>query len=223
MEPVFSTRLSIQWGDKEVSEDTSTWVLTASDCTFVDARIDLKTGVPQWLVVGTEVEIPTKEGYECSIKFVPMLDSLNDKENVEDFAECGHFKPLPDGTRLETGSMLNPGTNEVEPYREIWRTLDPINSTSDSLLSDTDSGAAKQTKSIVWNLSDDSSTIIGKFIIIGKFSQGIVKYNKTFQCIRICNNEVVYQYGSNVEEIFGQFIKGLSTFNAQFPWVKASE
>ena len=99
MEPVFSNRVSIQWGDEAPKEDTSTWILTAPDGKFVDARISLESNVPQWLITGKEVEIPTKEGYEFSIQFVHELDSVHG-QNSEHSADTVHFKTLADKSRL---------------------------------------------------------------------------------------------------------------------------
>lgn len=219
MEPVFSSRISIKWGEQEPHEDTNTWVLTAGNGKFVDARIDLKTNIPQWLITGEEQEIPTKDGYEFSLKFVHELDSVhgNDPERSADF---GHFKSLTYSSRLEEGEMYNVSEERVMTYKEIWQTIDPIRSSTDHLVPvESDIYDGSSVTSIVWELSDDAmNNARGRLISIGKVSQGIVEYNGLFQCIRTWNNSVVYQYGSHVEEIFGQFMKGLSTHNSQFPW-----
>lgn len=218
VEPVFSTRISIQWDEDEEMENTSTWILAASNHLFVDARIDLKTGIPEWLMTGEEVELPAREGHEFSIQFKHELDSMN--ANPDESEDIADFNTLPSGDRLETGVMLNPASGKMSPYKEVWRTLDPVKSTPANLTRYEKGADQKPIKSTVWNLSSSANGASGRFITIGNFSQGIVKFNNAFQCIRIFNNEVIYQYGSNVEEIFGQFMKGLSTFNRQFPWEK---
>jgi hypothetical protein len=37
---------------------------------------------------------------------------------VQDSGVC---TPLPDGTTLETGSMINPETGVITPYEELWK------------------------------------------------------------------------------------------------------
>ncbi|CDO95347.1 unnamed protein product [Kluyveromyces dobzhanskii CBS 2104] len=220
MDPVFSNRISIQWGQEDPYEDTDTWVLTASNGKFVDARIDLKTNTPQWLITGEEVELPTKEGYVFSLKFVHDLDSVHG-DNSENSVDCGHFKSLSDGSRLEEGEMYNILEKKSMPYKEIWQSIDPVNSTpskKSALVNDQCNGSS--VSSVVWELSaaDAKNNARGTFISIGNVSQGVVEYKGQFQCIRTWNNTVVYQYGSHVEEIFGRFMKGLSTHNDAFPW-----
>ncbi|KAG0677343.1 hypothetical protein C6P41_001435 [Kluyveromyces marxianus] len=220
MEPVFSNRVSIQWGDEAPKEDTSTWILTAPDGKFVDARISLESNVPQWLITGKEVEIPTKEGYEFSIQFVHELDSVHG-QNSEHSADTGHFKTLADKSRLEEGEMYNVDRKQVMKYKEVWRSIDSLHSTPEHLVATSVSNGLKasEIQSFIWELPEDSKgNARGRLIKIGRFSQGIVEYNKSYQCIRIFDNSVVYQYGSNLEEIFGQFMRGLSTRNVQFPW-----
>ncbi|SCW00586.1 LAFE_0C07470g1_1 [Lachancea fermentati] len=199
MPAVFSIRKSIKWEDEaEPSEPTSTWVLTAGNDDFVDTRILKATGEPDWLINGKEKTIATEPGFEVSIEFVHQLDSLGDDSG----SDVGHFKGLPSGERLECGRMQQPDSGVEKGYEEVWSTLDAISSTPTDLKPTV--GEDPSFSSTVWELPNGK----GRFITIGKFSQGVATYNDVFQCVRLYEKSVVYKYGAEAMELFGEFIDG---------------
>ncbi|ODV85449.1 hypothetical protein CANARDRAFT_28248 [[Candida] arabinofermentans NRRL YB-2248] len=58
------------------------------------------------------------------------LPPMPDRSSIP--LDIGYFSSFPDGRRLETGSMANPATGKVEPYEEIWVSVDPITSKPDA-------------------------------------------------------------------------------------------
>lgn len=212
MQPVFSTRVSMKWSkDKEPTETTSTWVFTASNGEFVDIRIDVASKEPQWLITGKEVEIPTKTGYEFSVEFQHQLDSLGGDSG----ADVGNFTSLPDGDRLEAGEMFNHDIGEVMGYEEVWRSLDPVNSTPTQLVRENGGAIA----SSVWEFLEGHGTKSGKFITIESFGQGVVYYAGQYQCVRLFGGKIVYQYGEDAPAIFAKFTNDLDG-KSDFKWAE---
>lgn len=231
-EPCFSRRVFIKWvNDKIFHEPTSTWVLTASNGEFVDTRVDLKEDAKSWFVSGFEQAIETKAGYDCSIDFVYCIDSFKEWGKPLG-SDAGHFKGINDDVwdkdlkhlfsaedavhfdkkhyRLEEGFMPNAEcNNEIQDYKEIWDTLDPLNSTSESLKSLTEKAETK-IKNQVFKLFDESGEKeLGRYITIGKFGMGVaLNSKKEYQAIRTYEGEPVYTFGKESSHIFACFIGG---------------
>ena len=212
-EPVFSTRISIKWeSDPKPHEPTSTWVFTAGNEEFVDTRINMANSNPDWLITGYEKSLAIKAGYESTIMFCHDLDSLC-KPGETPGADVGHFKSIEGSSdRLEEGAMMNPDLGKTLEYQEVWRTLDPIYSTVSELKPI--AASTKQGESEVWKLENGK----GVFIKIGRFAQGVaVNANNEYQCIRLFEKDVIYQYGNDSSQVFHPFIAG---HFQQSSWVK---
>ncbi|EXJ77584.1 hypothetical protein A1O3_09811 [Capronia epimyces CBS 606.96] len=112
-----STRLSIRWVPGEPSEPTDTLVMSVGGW-FVDLRITKQDGSIDWGMAG-ERFILSEKPFTC--KWTHWIDSNGYTE-----PDIGSFEPVesPGSTdSIETGSMLNPETNIVTPYEEVWRSL----------------------------------------------------------------------------------------------------
>ena len=223
-EATFSTRSFIKWKHEPYfNEPTSTWVLTASNNEFVDTRVvlDQKSISKNWFVAGLEDEIETKKDYLFSIAFIHKLDNFC-KPGEEPGKDVGHFKNIEktipgfeelfkpedyevlnfDHHRLEEGCMGNPDANdEIEDYQEIWNTLDPINSTADSLLSLTQK--SEKIHSRVYKIFDSEGEEYGRYIKIGKFGMGIcLSSEKEFVVTRTFENKCIYESHTNANDLF---------------------
>lgn len=142
-----STRVYIQRPPDEPREDTHTMVLTSPQNHFVDVRILVEkypyvqpsgekptlqsfNEVFDWVMTGMEVpignnkvhfkhDINLKEVVESEKSGKP-LDQCKDEEDV------GEFEPVEGSSdRKETGISTHPETGKLNPYVEIWRSLDP--------------------------------------------------------------------------------------------------
>ncbi|KIV81969.1 hypothetical protein PV11_04115 [Exophiala sideris] len=110
-----STRLSIRWVPGEPSEPTDTLVMSVGGW-YVDLRITKKDGSIDWGMAGERL-ILSREPLTC--KWTHWIDSNGYTE-----PDIGSFEPASNPTdSIETGSMLNPETNKITPYEEVWRTL----------------------------------------------------------------------------------------------------
>ncbi|ODV94330.1 hypothetical protein PACTADRAFT_86518 [Pachysolen tannophilus NRRL Y-2460] len=222
---VVSKRVSIQWPPEDASEPTTTMVFTAPSDKFVDLR-PLK--IPQtekeekfpfeWAIVGYEQVLP-----ENKIQFHHTMDSrlVNEiyyakKNNLllpstEDTPDIGHFTTLPNGDKREDGEMLNIATGKIQPYIEIWRSLDLTRATPDSPIAASEQQDVPTVKCIVLEVNDDIYE--GRFIIIGNWAQGILNnkktdynenYSSSMSCIRVYfrNNkwEPLVEYGIDIEK-----------------------
>ncbi|KAJ7145997.1 hypothetical protein C8R44DRAFT_756301 [Mycena epipterygia] len=110
-----SFRQSIRWLPDEASEPTQTIVLTALESgAFLDVRFDKENGKLDWAFAGYRSSVGPN-----STKFTHHIDSRT--LNPLDVVDLGTNTPLPDGTTLEVGEMVNPVTGMVTGYEEVWR------------------------------------------------------------------------------------------------------
>ncbi|KAJ7484096.1 hypothetical protein B0H11DRAFT_2173159 [Mycena galericulata] len=112
-----SFRESIRWLPGGASEPTQTIVLTAKSGVFLDVRFDKESGELDWAFAGyRSSEEPN------STRFTHHIDSRTlDPLGVVD---VGTNTPLPDGTTLEAGEMVNPATGVLTRYEEVWRDVE---------------------------------------------------------------------------------------------------
>ncbi|KAJ7153589.1 hypothetical protein C8R43DRAFT_1002674 [Mycena crocata] len=110
-----STRESIRWLPDEPSEPTQTIVLTALEGgVFLDVRFEKESGKLDWAFAGYRT---SEEPHTTT--FTHHIDSRTlDPLAVVD---VGRNTPLPDGTILEAGEMVNPETGALTGYEEVWR------------------------------------------------------------------------------------------------------
>ncbi len=108
-----STRLSLQF-EGAPADCTTTVIVLSGRVYFLDIRF--RGAALQWAFAGTRYELENNQ-----VAFKHIIDSLGQgkKEDV------GTMKSLDSGNTEERGSMLNPASGKVEPYTEVWRTLQP--------------------------------------------------------------------------------------------------
>lgn len=134
-----STRLSIRWVPGEPSEPTDTLVISVGGW-YVDLRITKADGSIDWGMAGERLVLSQEPCKSCAAisaegrwhraditpvtyKWTHWIDSNGYTE-----PDVGSFTPTSVPTdSVETGSMLNPETNTVTPYEEVWRIL-PVSS-----------------------------------------------------------------------------------------------
>ncbi|KAF8511009.1 hypothetical protein BU17DRAFT_54971 [Hysterangium stoloniferum] len=109
-----SFRQSIRWLPNDATEPTHTVVLTGGKKgVFLDVRFLKETNELDWAFAGYRYDTPPN-----NVTFEHHIDSRTlDARSVVDE---GTNTPLPDGTTLERGAMLNPDTGIVTPYEEVW-------------------------------------------------------------------------------------------------------
>ncbi|KAK5449606.1 hypothetical protein LTS15_008681 [Exophiala xenobiotica] len=135
-----STRLSIRWVPGEPSEPTDTLVISVGGW-YVDLRINKADGSIDWGMAGERLVLSQEP---LTYKWTHWIDSNGYTE-----PDIGSFKPTSVATdSVEMGSMLNPETNIVTPYEEVWRIL-PVSS--------------PETFGYAWILrSEDGKTFLGR-------------------------------------------------------------
>ncbi|ODQ79386.1 hypothetical protein BABINDRAFT_161789 [Babjeviella inositovora NRRL Y-12698] len=140
---VFSTRISIKWSDNKPSENTSTVVMTShKKGLFVDLRpfsplsLAPNPDFPiDWAMTGREEDA----GPSRTI-FHHLVDSKTIFKQIEarrkglpapetNDQDLGEFSDNGDGDRKEVGKMFNDKSGIIEPYIEVWRSLDSCNTT----------------------------------------------------------------------------------------------
>ncbi|KAJ6553966.1 hypothetical protein DFH09DRAFT_1166349 [Mycena vulgaris] len=110
-----SFRESIRWIPDAASEPTQTIVLTGlASGAFLDVRFDKESGELDWAFAGYRSSAGPN-----STKFTHHLDSRT--LTPLDVVDVGTNTPLPDGTTLEEGEMVNPATGALTAYEEVWR------------------------------------------------------------------------------------------------------
>ncbi|KAH7165442.1 hypothetical protein EDB81DRAFT_779235 [Dactylonectria macrodidyma] len=174
-----SLREHIRWLPDEASEPTSTIVVTSPQRRFVDLRIfrptegDQKSWSGQeealsvdrleWGIAGTSSSWMRDDGKGGQIRrsqWKHWIDSrTTEPENATDE---GDMFPQPDGTTLETGSMVNPATGKDTAYEEVWLDLDPTPTSSAGV------------KSIVLQIETETGGR-GSVVRLGQCCQGILR------------------------------------------------
>ncbi|KAI0200713.1 hypothetical protein F4808DRAFT_460534 [Astrocystis sublimbata] len=120
-----SIRNSIRWLPDDASEPTSTIVLTSPGHRFVDIRVlkhagDTGTGL-DWAFAGIS-STETRNGVRHST-WRHLVDSRT--RIPETVVDEGDIFPQDNGQTLETGCMINPVTEKLTDYQEIWTDLEP--------------------------------------------------------------------------------------------------
>ncbi|KAJ6598683.1 hypothetical protein B0H10DRAFT_1826065, partial [Mycena sp. CBHHK59/15] len=110
-----SFRQSIRWLPEGPSEPTATVVLSEPRTgVFLDVRFEKEGGKLDWAFAGYRSSVGPN-----STKFTHHIDSRT--LDPLDVVDVGTNKPLPDGTTIEAGEMVNPATGRVTAYEEVWR------------------------------------------------------------------------------------------------------
>ena len=76
----------------------------------------------------------------------------------------GDMIPQGDGTTLERGSMVNPAAEQMTPYEECWKDLEPIR------IKDQAKGVC-----VALQLHDDANKARGMVVRVGQCCQGLIR------------------------------------------------
>lgn len=205
--PFASVRISLQWPPAAAEETTDTLVLTSHKLHFVDIRITKpiptgdgnNDGAIDWVITGIEAPIAGTGKVEFQHEINSHLE-LNSGEAYD----VGDFADLPNGDRSETGVMAKPGTGKIEPYVEIWRSIDPSTSTPGGYVKET--LPESEAPCVVYRLEEGQTEWLGQVVRIGNFAQGALldkKANK-LSCVRWFFDgewKVQFQNGADVDRI----------------------
>lgn len=175
----FSTRISIQWPPESAEETTKTYVITSPKHNhFVDIRSYLNPssikprGIPfEWALAGVEEDVGSGKilfHHEIDSQSILNSDSTRDPTQPP-AADLGHFEQLPNGDRKETGEMRNPATGKIQPYVEIWRSLDANETSPEKEMREKEGHNPE-----VYVLAVDDEEYKGKLIRMGNWIQGVV-------------------------------------------------
>lgn len=146
---VLSTRVTIQWLPDAEEELTSTMVFSTPGDVFTDVRVFKshypyvkKAGEPesldevfQFVTIGWEEEIENTNQmrFHTVVNLTEILKSIKTGkplDNCRAAPDIGAFWPIEGSEdRKETGAMENPATGKVTEYVEIWRSLNPEETT----------------------------------------------------------------------------------------------
>ncbi|KAI0714225.1 hypothetical protein C8Q72DRAFT_205859 [Fomitopsis betulina] len=176
-----SSRVWIRWGNGEPYENTSTLVLTAPSQTFLDVRVikpplqpavgtvehSIDTSRLEWAFSG----IATTEYREgiCHKTWTHHIDSRS-AYGAEPPIDEGDMFPESDGVLCrEKGSMINPETGKMSEYEEMWESVEPH-------ATGTDTGKW----CLVATVASEEHKARGMLIRVGQF----------VQCLLIVNDEV---------------------------------
>lgn len=202
---VASTRISLQWPPEAPFENTDTLVLVSNESHFVDIRVlkDHKSSSSKlpidWVITGKEHEVPNSN----KIEFQHEINT-HVKGNYGGAFDTGAFNEIPGSNdREELGEMENLDTGKVQPYREVWRSLDPLKSTPSDYVEEDPS--AKNVPCTVFKVKNEE--YLGSVVRLGNFQQGALlnKSNGEYSVTRyfLDNDEwkAVFQYGDEVSKI----------------------
>ncbi|KAH3659976.1 hypothetical protein OGAPHI_007181 [Ogataea philodendri] len=184
-----STRLSIAWDSApEPAEATDTLILNSPKDKFVDVRPLIKSDLAfpfEWAFAG-EAKLLAADGSKLEFShdffdsvFIHEWTEAKKRELAgqaakyplkEDISkDVGYFEKLPDGTRRETGAMLNSATGKVENYVEMWMSVDPLKSSPDKKVQ-VSSSSIEPVPCRVFEVKSGGE---GRFMRVGNWAQGV--------------------------------------------------
>ena len=158
-------------------EPTSTVVLTSKDAHFVDVRVLLEPYsqekvspiIPdtciQWAFAGksrSTKEVKNEQG--TTVSWHSAWDHWIDSKSEEPVFDEGDMNLQEDETVLETGNTVDPDTDHVEYYEELWKDL-PID----------EIGKKGNKSSIVAKAEMPEENFKGLVVKVGGWCQGIAK------------------------------------------------
>ena len=198
-----SKRYSLFWTESEdkESEPTSTLVVSSPKGLYVDIRPFTKesqestkeNGWFDWYFAGFEIPIAGSSKIEFNHEFFDSeyinyyyKNGLSSKgftigTDLGDFSDSKDPEEIKKGIRIETGVLCNPKTGKVEPYVEKWVTCNSEHTPELEFLGK----YMSKLRCIVLDTKDGGITdneskdaIIGRFIVLDKWVQGVV-WNKS--------------------------------------------
>ncbi|UNI15939.1 hypothetical protein JDV02_002423 [Purpureocillium takamizusanense] len=196
-----SIRKSIRWLPGEAQEPTSTVVLTSPSRRFVDLRIivkkpaagaaaaadsDAESDAPgllplsrlDWAIAGTSSSSTTERedgrGGQVTThgKWRHWIDSTT--READGVVDEGDMITQPDGTTLETGSMVNPATGLVTAYEEVWEDEEPV-VPSFSRAGSSTSAISPPLLCVVLEMDQQGQGGQGMVVRLGRWCQGFVR------------------------------------------------
>lgn len=192
---VASTRISLQWPPAPASEDSDVLVLVSNQAHFVDLRIkkDKSLSNPiDWIITGKEYAIPDTN----KIEFQHEINTHVPSYHGGDY-DVGIFNELENGDREELGEMTNLETGKIQPYRELWKSVDPVKSTPDDLIK---GDSTAEVPCVVYKVKNDDE-YLGTIVRLGNFLQGALlnktteKYSLKRVFLQNDEWETVFEYG----------------------------
>lgn len=190
-----STRVSIQWLPSKVEETTKTYVFSSPKGLSIDVRIFekcypyVKLGkhtepieeVFEFVSIGSEspikgtnkVEFPSELNLHMIVQAIKSGKRLEDCKGLH--SDIGNFWPIEGSEdRKETGCMVNPATNKLTEYVEVWRSLNPVESTpSDEIREHHWTGKnKKELKTRVYDARGESYR--GRLIMLNNWVQAVL-------------------------------------------------
>ncbi|GAW24936.1 hypothetical protein ANO14919_145320 [Xylariales sp. No.14919] len=177
-----SIRHSIRWLPGAPSEPTSTVVLTSPEHRFVDVRILKDTNEPDasldWAFAGISSSEIRNGVRHC------IWRHLVDSRTAMPIAvvDEGDIFPQDNGQTLETGRMMNPATEKLADYEEMWTDLEPEgipegNKNSGELIEQW------RGRCVVLELEDEHQGR-GMAVCLGRYYQGVVRIGQRFAAER---------------------------------------
>ncbi|TGJ78936.1 hypothetical protein E0Z10_g9829 [Xylaria hypoxylon] len=178
-----SIRDSIRWLPGAPSEPTSTVVLTSPERRFVDIRILKGVKEPgasvDWAFAGISSSEIRDGVRHCTWRHV--VDSRT--SSPEAVVDEGDIFPQDDRHTLETGRMVNPATEKLTDYEEMWTDLEAegipeVKKNSDELIQHPGG------RCVVLELKDEEHQERGMAVCLGRYCQGVVRIGHRFAAER---------------------------------------
>lgn len=191
---VASTRISLQWPPEPAAEDSDVLVLVSNQAHFVDLRIkkDRSLANPiDWIITGKEYAIPDTN----KIEFQHEINTHVKGNHGGDY-DVGIFNELENGDREELGEMTNLDTGKIQPYRELWKSVDPLKSTPEDLIK---GDSTPDVPCVVYKVKNDE--YLGTVVRLGNFLQGALlnksteKYSLKRLFLKNGEWDTVFEYG----------------------------
>lgn len=195
---VLSTRVNIQWLPNEPTETSHTLVFTTSQDHFVDVRIKKDmypfkqdgaqpvdfNEVFEWVIVGEEEPIANTNKIQFNHK-VNLQEIMKSLTTGKPLLECksapdiGSFSAIEGSKdRKEMGRMVNPETGKSTEYVEIWRSLNPEETTFETEVRENENKDGHEISGPVdvYNATYDleEGSVYGRVIVLGRWIQGVI-------------------------------------------------
>lgn len=218
-----SIRHSIYWPESEPceSEPTSTVVTTTPSGKYIDIRKLKKSSTSgddefDWYFAGYEIE-RSGDVIEFNHEFLDSqyidyyyshgqsASGFQIGLDIGTFSTSNDAKERDAGIRIETGRMKNPKTDKIENYVEKWISCDPncteLKYAEDENCEVSECVVLDTVKGGIVENDGNKDVVIGRFIQLGKWIQGILwdksKGGKieSIGLLRMVENEELIRYG----------------------------
>lgn len=192
---VLSKRISIQWLSEQAGELTDTLVISTPKCFSTDVRIfkehypyekgndldlDAMDKIFEFVSMGTEIDIEgtNQVQFPSEVNLQEIVQAIKTGKSVEECKappDIGTFWPIEGSEdRKETGSMVNPATGVCTDYVEVWRSLNPAETTPDEEVRENHWKNKKEDTEVgvyTYNAQEDNHR--GRLIRLGNWVQAV--------------------------------------------------